>query len=303
MRARAFWIGAAVVGIAEVAIAGPTREPPEASKAIVANAVAIVGQAYAGRARTPPGGAPGSLEAAIKGYVSTTVHALDEGRVPPPRAGSCPADMVKAHGAFCVDKYEGSLEELKDDGSRGAVDPYATLAPGRVYVARSVAGVVPQGYISAAQAEAACQKAQKRLCQAVEWRVACAGSNGTAYPYGPSRIADRCHDTGKSPMLAYHADTMARGWGLTELNDPRNNALEGGLEKTGARPGCVNDYGAFDMVGNLHEWTADPNGTFQGGYWLDVTQHGEGCAYRTVAHGYGYHDYSTGFRCCKDLDP
>jgi sulfatase modifying factor 1 len=57
------------------------------------------------------------------------------------------------------------------------------------------------------------------------------------------------------------------------------------------------------MVGNLHEWTADPNGTFQGGYWLDTSQHGDGCAYRTISHGFTYHDYSTGFRCCAGNEP
>ena len=99
-------------------------------------------------------------------------------------------------------------------------------------------------------------------------------------------------------MLAYHLDTMKRGWGAEELNDPRNNQLEGSLAKTGAFPDCVTDEGVHDMVGNLDEWTADTNGTFQGGYWLDTSQHGEGCAYRTIAHGYEYKDYSTGFRCC-----
>jgi formylglycine-generating enzyme required for sulfatase activity len=89
-----------------------------------------------------------------------------------------------------------------------------------------------------------------------------------------------------------------------ELNDPRNTTLEGTLAKTGAFPGCVNDYGLYDMVGNLDEWTADPNGTFQGGFWLDTSLHGSGCAYRTIAHPFDYHDYSTGFRCCADpTDP
>ena len=102
-------------------------------------------------------------------------------------------------------------------------------------------------------------------------------------------------------MLALHAATMKKGWGMTELNDPRAIQVENTLAKTGAYPACVNDYGLFDMVGNLHEWTDDPNGTFQGGYWLDTAQHGDGCAYRTIAHGFGYKDYSTGFRCCADL--
>ncbi|MFO0678384.1 MAG: hypothetical protein U0169_17740, partial [Polyangiaceae bacterium] len=91
-----------------------------------------------------------------------------------------------------------------------------------------------------------------------------------------------------------------RGWGLTEMNDPRLNRLDDTVAKTGTHPECVTNEGVFDMVGNLHEWTADTNGTFQGGFWLDTTQHGDGCAYRTIAHPFAYHDYSTGFRCCSD---
>jgi len=53
------------------------------------------------------------------------------------------------------------------------------------------------------------------------------------------------------------------------------------------------------MVGNLHEWTADPNGSFKGGYYMDTHKNGDGCFYTTTAHGPSYHDYSTGFRCCK----
>jgi formylglycine-generating enzyme required for sulfatase activity len=102
-------------------------------------------------------------------------------------------------------------------------------------------------------------------------------------------------------MMVFHAATMKTpGWGKEQLNDPRNLQLANTIGKTGDYPECVNDYGVYDMVGNLHEWTADPNGTFQGGYWLDTSQHGDGCAYRTIAHGYTYHDYSTGFRCCAD---
>jgi len=54
------------------------------------------------------------------------------------------------------------------------------------------------------------------------------------------------------------------------------------------------------MVGNLHEWTDDRTGTFRGGFFMDTTQNGEGCAYSTTGHDFEYHDYSTGFRCCMD---
>jgi hypothetical protein len=34
---------------------------------------------------------------------------------------------------------------------------------------------------------------------------------------------------------------------------------------------------------------------------MDTFQNGEGCEYRTTAHRRDYHDYSTGFRCCRDV--
>jgi hypothetical protein len=86
------------------------------------------------------------------------------------------------------------------------------------------------------------------------------------------------------------------------LNDPGLGQVDGALAKTGEHEECVNGFGVFDMVGNLHEWVAtDPkavHGTFAGGYYLDTTINGDGCNYRTVAHAHDYHDYSTGFRCC-----
>jgi hypothetical protein len=87
-----------------------------------------------------------------------------------------------------------------------------------------------------------------------------------------------------------------------KLNDPGLGQVDGALARTGEHAECVNGFGVFDMVGNLHEWVAtDPNaphGTFAGGYYLDTTLNGDGCNYRTVAHAHDYHDYSTGFRCC-----
>jgi hypothetical protein len=52
------------------------------------------------------------------------------------------------------------------------------------------------------------------------------------------------------------------------------------------------------MMGNLHEWTADPAGTFRGGFYVDTVRNGNGCLYATTAHNTSYRDYSTGFRCC-----
>jgi formylglycine-generating enzyme len=291
----------AVILGAVLMLGASMEDAPAPCRAQAKAALSAIAPAYVGKARKVGAGQPGSIEAAIAGYVPPKFHPADDGSLPPPKPNAkCPADMASVLGRFCVDKYEGILVEKQPDGSDKTWSAYSVPEKERTYFARSVKDVVPQGYVSAKIAETACRASGKRLCQSSEWRVACAGSEGTAFPYGPTRIAGKCHDTGTSPMVTYHAATMKRGWGLGELNDPRNNQLEGTLAKTGAFPDCVNDFGAYDMVGNLHEWTADTNGTFQGGYYLDTSQHGDGCAYRTISHGYEYHDYSTGFRCCAD---
>ena len=288
-------------GIGPEVRAAPPDQAPSASRAQVAAALRALAAAFKGHPRHLASGAPGTIERAIAAYAPGVFRPVQEGAFPTARPGArCPPDMGLVLGAVCVDRYEASLVERAPDGKRLPHAPNQPLEPDRTYVAQSAAGVVPQAYVSGAQALAACHEAGKRLCAPVEWRAACGGSEGYAFPYGPDRVAGRCHDTGANPMLTYHADTQARGWGALELNDPRNIELDGTLAKTGAFSDCVNDFGLYDMVGNLHEWTADPNGTFQGGYWLDTSLHGDGCAYRTIAHPFDYRDYSIGFRCCAD---
>jgi hypothetical protein len=292
-------LGSGIVG--QDVRAAPPEQAPTASRTQVAAALGALATAFKGHERRLASGAPGTIERAIAAYVPGVFRPVQEGTFASPKPGArCPPDMALVFGAVCVDRVEASLVERAGDGTLVAHAPNQSLEPGHVYVARSLKGVIPQAYVSGVQALEACRAAGKRLCAPVEWRAACAGSQGYAFPYGPDRVPGRCHDSGANPMLTYHADTQARGWGPLELNDPRNNELEGTLAKTGAFPDCVNDFGLYDMVGNLHEWTADPNGTFQGGYWLDTSLHGDGCAYRTIAHPFDYRDYSIGFRCCAD---
>lgn len=220
----------------------------------------------------------------------------------PVEGGACPPEMANVENRFCVDRWEASLVEVLPDGSEQAWPPYGALEEGHQLRAVSRSHVVPQAYISGAQAAQACASAGKRLCAPVEWRKACRGPQDQKFGYGNERVAGRCNDRGQSPMLRLYPQ-VARSWklvGLAEMNDPRLNQLEGTLSPTGDHDECTNGYGVYDMVGNLHEWTSDPNGTFQGGYYLDTHLNGDGCSYRTVAHEFTYHDYSTGFRCCAD---
>ena len=215
----------------------------------------------------------------------------------------CPAGMALIDGRYCIDRYEATVVEVLPNGEERPHSPFEPV-DGLAVRAVSRPGVQPQGYISGAQAAEACGRSGKRLCRPDEWRLACKGPTRQTYGYGPRAERGRCNDHGRGPMGILFGASVNLGvqatWSWDRMNDPALNQVPQTLAATGAHESCTNDYGVFDMVGNLHEWVADPRGTFQGGYYLDTTINGEGCDYKTRAHDFTYHDYSTGFRCCAD---
>jgi len=233
---------------------------------------------------------------------------------PPPPPPACPVEMAEVPGeggSFCIDRYEGALE-LKGAGKQRSPWPSNEAIDGSEaqVVAVSRKNQKPQGYISGEQAALACKNAGKRLCAPSEWKTACRGPEHTRYPYGDTRQAGVCNDrfdkpTGHPVMRLFKQSKMqgektAKMWSPALMNDPRLHDLSDTVTPTGSFSTCTNGFGVFDMVGNLHEWVADPKGTFMGGFFMDTRLNGEGCEYRTTAHHFGYHDYSTGFRCCAD---
>jgi len=230
-------------------------------------------------------------------------EACDPTAAPTPNAGlvetpidpRCPDGMVVA-GSACIDQFEASL--VRADGT-GSWSPY--LNPGSTAVrAVSLAYAVPQAYISGQQAEQACNLAGKRLCTDAEWLAACQGPGALTYPYGSTRQPGRCNDArGTHPAYEYFGTTDSSVFNM--LDNRCLNQLPAGLALTGQYAGCESPAGAFDMMGNLHEWTSAPQGTFRGGFYVDTRINGNGCQYRTTAHGRSYWDYSTGFRCCAAL--
>ena len=218
-----------------------------------------------------------------------------------PKKQRCPAGMVGVSGRFCIDAVEASLDVVDAKGrTLRRHSPYQTVATETRVVARARRGVVPQAYVSQEQAAAACEAAGKRLCSDDEWLSACRGRTPSLYPYGDEHAAGRCNDKGVSPLRVLHG--AAEGlevFGIDAMNDPRLNQIAGTVARTGQFKRCKSSVGAYDMVGNLHEWTADSGGTFRGGYYLDNEINGRGCDYVTKAHNTKYRDYSVGFRCCK----
>ena len=145
--------------------------------------------------------------------------------------GACPtldpSDEMIWVGGVCIDKYEASIWDAPVGGNQ--INP---SAPGGIcnlngqdcdsIWARSVAGVEPAHYVTWFQAQAALANSGKRLPTNAEWQMAVRGTPD---------------DTGE---------------GTTPCN-----TREESLQDTGAEPGCVSDFGAFDMVGNVWEWVAD----------------------------------------------
>ena len=211
----------------------------------------------------------------------------NEGLVEEAGEGGCPAGMVRIDGTFCIDRFEASLEGWSPYWNPGGEPPRAA----------SLRGAVPQAYVSGSEAAAACEAADKRLCTDEEWLRACQGPDETTFPYGDERQPGVCNDArARHPAVEYFGTSDA--WIWSELGHPCIDQLPDSLDPTGANEGCVTAEGVFDMMGNLHEWTSDPEGTFRGGFYVDTELNGPGCLYRTTAHDTAHWDYSTGFRCC-----
>jgi len=129
---------------------------------------------------------------------------------------------------------------------------------------------------------------------------------------------------GKPHLLPRLFGSDSRLWKYKEFNSPALLAEPGHLGRAGEYSQCVGEAGIYDLVGNLHEWVTGTvtddfmalleqdeverdkqpwtvgNGIFVGGFFSTTNEHGPGCLFTTVAHEPRYHDYSTGFRCCKD---
>lgn len=235
----------------------------------------------------------------------------------------CPPEMVRVEES-CIDRYEAHLATSGRDGGFSRHPAHLRPTASERYFARSEAGVRPQAYMSRVEAAAACENSDKRLCSAKEWFRACRGSERTPYPYGRRFERGRCN-VGKAHLLSLFFGSNPLAWKYEEhFNNPKMSLEPGFLANTGEYSGCVSDLGVYDMVGNLQEWIADRSdrslaakvplmpgilrslgsrpgkGVFMGGFYSTTSEHGKGCAFLTAAHEVKYHDYSTGFRCCRD---
>ena len=128
-------------------------------------------------------------------------------------------------------------------------------------------GKFPVTNVSWLQAKQLCSERGVRLCSDDEWTAACRGPEKWKYPYGKKYDKEKCVTHGKYLM------------------------------KVGSREECRSAYGAYDMVGNVAEWTGSGGVISLGGAWDD------GKFARCTEWKAGEIDRaykSVGFRCCAD---
>ncbi|MEC8025401.1 MAG: SUMF1/EgtB/PvdO family nonheme iron enzyme, partial [Myxococcota bacterium] len=124
----------------------------------------------------------------------------------------------------------------------------------------------PTRGISLYGAKAACERRGARLCSGKEWRRGCGGR----YPYGNSFREDKCNT-------------------LSLDGYPRPVRPSGSFKK------CRSMWGAYDMVGNVSEWTSD--GYVRGGSNNNMDEARCNYAKRRAP---GSSSSRVGYRCCAD---
>ncbi|WP_394828036.1 formylglycine-generating enzyme family protein [Pendulispora albinea] len=239
-----------------------------------------------------------------------------------PNGEGCPLGMVRAKGTFHSDtsdgRMTGAIERLQDAActdwisrdfpARCRAFDAAKIAEGIAALPTTeldfcidrfeypnVVGQNPIIVVTFHEAEALCKREQKRLCTENEWTFACEGEEARPYPYGYTRDDSAC--------------VMDRPWrpftegALQPRDGERARAELDRLwqgEPSGARPKCRSPFGAYDMTGNVDEWTRSVNPTgyssiLKGGYWGPVRAR---CRPSTRAHNEDFIDYQQSFRCC-----
>ncbi|MFH1529829.1 MAG: SUMF1/EgtB/PvdO family nonheme iron enzyme [Pseudomonadota bacterium] len=225
----------------------------------------------------------------------------------------CPPDMVLVPAApqadvpvpFCMDRYEASRQDAT--GTSMGVD---------TSIARSLPGVLPwwETPVGPAQVQLfgdACQAAGKRLCEEHEWLHSCAGAGGSTYVFGDvfdkeiCNCADTwcdtwCQEQGIDPPL----DDDGCGLALYEAYPDHGPPFH--PVPTGLMAGCMNEFGAYDLAGNVWEIVPDDPMTSPTGWAYQI----RGGAYDSGSPSLrlqctfeaNWTTLYAGFRCCRDPD-
>ncbi len=222
--------------------------------------------------------------------VACDLSALPDGLLPSPEACNGLDDDCNGFVDDALDPAAFDLIQIP--GSAVLIDAFESSRPDASAVeaglletvACSKAGVVPWTGGSFSEAEAACAARGSgfRLCDASELEAACRGGANSTYPYGGSYTPNSCNG----------------------VDAPFGGSLPGGTLAA-----CVTTEGAFDLSGNVAEWTRTqtnvavaPNRIFQlhGGSYLSP-ELGLACTIELAPRALeGTLLPNIGFRCCYE---
>ncbi len=237
---------------------------------------------------------------------------------PVTRAGATPNPMVRVPAGKFI---RGTDTRFSDEGPQHTVDLQAFLidkyevtnlqyqqfiaATGRKSPGHFSNRTFPEGkadhpvtFVSWEDAHDYCAWAGKRLPTGQEWEKAARGTDGRTFPWGDESALNK-------------ANTPARWQSLRQ---------EGDTTPVGAFAAGVSPYGAYDMSGNVWEWTdswyqAYPGNkkqsenygeqykTLKGGSWWDCSFYQCGISspvYNRAFFNIKVKNATFGFRCAKD---
>jgi formylglycine-generating enzyme required for sulfatase activity len=224
---------------------------------------------------------------------------VDAGACKPPRVDGGPAMVEQARldgGCVWVDSTEVTFADYNAflatspsvagvagcegrDGGSAALDPMCLGDAGALPASR------PVSCVDWCDAQAYCGFVGKRLCtgeptanpSSSEWVAACSNNQTLVYPYGKSYERGACRGDCGSACATLDAGSLAA---------------------------CKSPCGAFDMSGNVEEWTNECNGGVCA-VWGGGAGSGQAdlqCSSVRALSVFAT-DYYVGFRCCSDPSP
>ncbi len=222
-----------------------------------------------------------SVEVAVA-TATTTVAKMRESASPPPPARGGAAGGTTG-GTTGGEPGDATGDDTGAETTAAAVEAPPVLRPceeGTVAVSEKVCvdvaeypGLrkIPRTNVTFRAARAACEERGARLCHIKEWQAACAGDEGSRYPYGGRVDAYACNTA--SPA------------GYPQV-----------VRRSGIMSGCVTSGGVYDLIGNVGEWVSD--GRAVGGD--SSSSHKAVHCGKWGSPPRGYSSDLLGFRCCVD---
>ena len=197
----------------------------------------------------------------------------------------CPLGMVAIENQFCIDIYEASRPDATETSSG---------SDGSIALSRS--GVMPWWVTDNAEAESACLAAGKNLCTESQWFQACRGPKKTVYAYGDNYEAATCN--GIDAFCKCGQDSPCADRDPCPFAGCRSECgSDFMLKPTGSFAGCHNDYGVYDMNGNMweHVLGGDKHRIRGGAFNCSDSKQLHRCDYIPG----NWEPDAEGFRCCS----